>query len=128
MQVTFKAPQKLGNKPYKVGLQIIPDHLAGNQKFKALVKAGIVVVHPRDANAQKVQASKDAENVKKADIARRLSAKLGLQRQNQVRPHEIAAGVKGQKTIAKKAQAAAPAPSVLKATPPAAPAPVEAKK
>lgn len=79
MQVTFKSPQKLGNKPYKAGTQVVADHLACNTKFKAMVKAGLIVVHAKDANAQAVQASKDAQNVAKAEKARVLTAKMKME-------------------------------------------------
>jgi hypothetical protein len=76
MNVTFKTPQKLGNKEYKAGQQVLPDHLASNALFKALVKSGQAIVHARNENEQKVQAMKDAQNARKAESARKLTAKM----------------------------------------------------
>ena len=71
MKVNFIAPQKLGNKFYPKGQHIIPDHLAHNLGFKALVKSGIAHVIPRDDAMQKIQLSKDAKAVEKAKLARK---------------------------------------------------------
>jgi hypothetical protein len=76
MQVVLKAPQVIGNRPYKAGAQSLPDHLMGNAKFRALVKAGQIVIAPKDANGVAAQASKDAQNAKKAELARQLSKKM----------------------------------------------------
>lgn len=80
MQITFKSQQKLGNKVYKAGQQVIPDYLAGNKAFQALVKQGIVIIHAKDASQQAVQASKDAHNSRKAEIARKLTAKMAAEK------------------------------------------------
>ncbi len=76
MQVTFKSAQTLGNKLFKAGKQVVPDHLAGNQKFKQLVKSGHAVVHPKDAHEQGIQISKDALNAKKSETARLLTTQM----------------------------------------------------
>lgn len=76
MNVTFKTPHKLGNKDYKAGRQILPDHLASNSAFKALVKAGKAIIHAKDENEQNIQAMKDAQNARKAESARKLTAKF----------------------------------------------------
>ena len=78
MNVTFKSAQTLGNRPFKAGTQVIGDHLSGNQKFKALVKSGQIIVHPRDPGQQKVQAAKDALARKKAEAQRQASKQAGL--------------------------------------------------
>lgn len=70
MEVIFKAPQKLGNRSYQSGKQIIPDNLAHNLSFKSLVKSGAVQVLPRDFKSQKIQMSHDAKATQKAKLAR----------------------------------------------------------
>ena len=70
MEVIFSAPQKLGNKSYKKGPQSVPDSLAYNRAFKALVKTGAITIKPRDAAAQKIQMSRDAKAFQKAKAAR----------------------------------------------------------
>jgi hypothetical protein len=76
MQVLFKALQKLGNKSYKVGAQVVADNLAYNAKFKQLVKSGQVVILARNANEVSVQAMKDAKNAASAQKARELTKKF----------------------------------------------------
>lgn len=66
MKVTFRAPQKLGNVAYPAGTQEVPDVLAHNLAFKALVRSGGIHVHPLDQNAQMVRASRDDRAMKLA--------------------------------------------------------------
>ena len=80
MQVLFKAPQKLGNKTFKAGAQVVSDHLAYNVKFKQLVKAGHVVIIARNENEVSVQAMKDAKNAASAEKARELTKKFGAEK------------------------------------------------
>jgi hypothetical protein len=90
MNVNFKSAQTLGNRPFKAGVQVIPDHLHGNQKFKQLVKEGKVIILPRDENEQRTQASKDALNARKAEVQRQLSKQLDAARAAGIlKPHEI---------------------------------------
>jgi hypothetical protein len=76
MQVLFKAPQKLGNKMFKAGAQVVSDNLAYNVKFKQLVKAGQAVIIARSDNEVSVQAMKDAKNAASAQKARELTKKF----------------------------------------------------
>lgn len=71
MKVTINSPQKLGNRDFKHGQQEVPDSLAYNRQFKKLVALGVIKVHARDAVAQKVQLSRDAKAVQKAQAARK---------------------------------------------------------
>jgi hypothetical protein len=48
----------------------------GNAKFKLLVKAGQIVVGPRADDAIELQAMRDEQNARKAQIARELSKKF----------------------------------------------------
>lgn len=89
MNVTFKAAQTLGNRPFKAGTQIVPDHLAGNQKFKQLVKSGHVVIHPRDAAGIAMQASKDSMNAKRAEAHRKQGLAMSSARGDGAKPHEV---------------------------------------
>jgi len=110
MQVTFKSDQVLGNRPFKAGKQIVSDHLAGNQKFKQLVKSGHVIVHPRDVAAQKVLNSKNALALTKAELHRKAGKVLDAARASAAKPHEvteIAAPDTASKIEAKKAALAA---------------------
>ena len=80
MKVNFLAPQKLGNRLYKKGEQIVPHALAYNGAFKKLVKSGAIAILPRDVAAQKIQLSsdmrasahaRDSRLKKKADILKK---------------------------------------------------------
>jgi ArsR family metal-binding transcriptional regulator len=95
MHVTVKNPQKIGNKNYKAGPQSVPDSLYGNQKFKKLVKSGHIIVHPRSTGDIAIQAQKDAQNQKKAKIAKDLTAKIEAAKAAGSIPSEIAAMVSG---------------------------------
>ena len=97
MNVTFSSDTTLGNKKYKAGIQMIADHLARNQQFKRLVQSGSIVIHPKDANAQKTQASKDAQNAAKAQAARQLTKDLNLSRASNELPAATAGIVLAQK-------------------------------
>lgn len=90
MKVTFSSPQILGNKPYKAGTQEVAGHLVGNQKFKQLVKAGVIKIHAKDASAQAQQAQKDAQNKSKAEKARKLTKSIESARASGAESHEVA--------------------------------------
>lgn len=70
MKVIFLAPQKLGNRSYAKGPQVVPDNLAHNLGFKQLVRSGEIQMLPRDSAAQKIQLSHDAKALQKAKQAR----------------------------------------------------------
>lgn len=122
MHVTFKIPQKLGNKPFKAGAQMVPDHLARNIRFKELVKSGHIVIHPKDSGAQEVQASKDAQNANKSEVARRLTKKLSEAKDLGAKPAEVAAQVKGMEKLVSRSmkpipKAVMPDPVPMEAVP-----------
>lgn len=66
MKAILKAPQKLGNRVYPQGEQVLPDSLALNLAFKALVAKGAIQVLPRDIASQQVQMFLDAKAALKA--------------------------------------------------------------
>lgn len=69
MKVTFKSKQKLGNKPYAKGTQMVQDHLSCNVQFKKLVKSGEIIVHARDEAQIQALHSKNSHAAKKAQAA-----------------------------------------------------------
>ena len=90
MHVTFKSAQKLGNKPFKVVAQMVPDHLASNQKFQQLVKSGEVIVHAKSEGEIAIQAFKDEQNIRKAMIAKQMTDKMNAAKAAGANPVEIA--------------------------------------
>jgi hypothetical protein len=103
MNVTFKTAQVLGNRPFKAGTQALPDHLAGNQKFKQLVRDGAITVHARTAGEMEMQAAKDSMSARKADAARKQSAALQAARKMGADVTELVAPGTAQKIADKKA-------------------------
>lgn len=73
MEVILKAPQKIGNRSYVKGKHVVPDNLAHNLSFKALVKSGAIQMLPRDSAAQKIQMSRDVKAQQKSKHARKLA-------------------------------------------------------
>jgi hypothetical protein len=73
MQVNFKKAEKLGNRSFKAGAQVVPDSMAHNLAFKALVKSGGAQIIAKDESQQKIQLAKDAKNHKAAQDARKAS-------------------------------------------------------
>ena len=82
MEVIFKAPQKLGNRLYKKGSQTVPDSLAYNRTFQALVKTGAATLVPRDLAKQKIQMSHDMKAAKKARDARGIAKQKLIHKAN----------------------------------------------
>lgn len=95
MNVTFNKAETLGNRPFKAGVQVIPDHLAGNQKFKQLVKSGAIIVHSRDEAAQKMQVTRDASNRAKAELHRQAGKALdAIRAMPGTKPHDVTEAAK----------------------------------
>ena len=90
MNVVFKSPQIIGNKSYRAGPGVVPDHLYANKKFKSLVKSGTIVVQPKSMNDQQIQANKDAANQAKSELARVLTEKMNAAIASGMTPVEVA--------------------------------------
>lgn len=75
MEVHFKKPLVFGNRPFKVGVHLVPDHFFSNRAFKKAVVAGHVMIIPRDADALKIQSARDMKALQHAKT-RRLAVKV----------------------------------------------------
>lgn len=114
MQVTLVKSQNLGNVQYPAGKQELPDALYANASFKALVKSGGAVVHPRNVEAQKAQASKDARALAKA-IGSQANAAATVEERKGLSNNKVVAGAEVDE-----------APAVVEAVPAAQPVAAQA--
>jgi hypothetical protein len=76
MKVTFLSPQTLGNKRYPNGTQEVPNHVSCNVAFKALVKAGIAIIHGAAPSAVRTQELIELEHARKSQLAKELTEKM----------------------------------------------------